>query len=217
MKVSDLPFYLQPWHKLKEKGINYLDEAELLAILLRRGNENGNVLDLSKKILLKYNLNQFLELNLNELKKEIGLIPSYQILALGELFKRYSKLQNKAYNKFIKNAEDVYRIFIDDLKNKKQEFFFILLLDSKNKVIKKELISIGTLNSSIIHPREIFKSAIKESANSIILVHNHPSGDINPSEEDEKVTKLLIQAGNLLGIKVLDHVIIGNEKFKSII
>jgi DNA repair protein RadC len=217
MKLSDMPFYLQPWNKIKEKGPIYLDESELLAIIFNKGNEKGNALELSKKILNNYNLNQFNNLSLNKLKKEIGLIPSYQILALNELFSRYSKIKNNAYNKYIKNAQDVYNIFYNDLKDKKQEFFYILLLDSKNKIIKKELISIGTLNSSIIHPREIFKPAINESANSIILIHNHPSGDVNPSDEDIQITKILIEAGNLLGIKILDHIIIGKESFKSII
>lgn len=217
MKISDMPFYLQPWNKLKEKGPNYLDESELLAIIFNKGNEKGNALDLSNKFLKNYNLNQLNNISLNKLKKEIGLIPSYKILALAELFKHYSKLKNNAYNKYIKNATDVYNIMNLDLKDKKEEYMFVLLLDTKNKLIKKVLVSIGTLNSSIIHPREIFKHALLESANSIILVHNHPSGDINPSEEDRNITKLLVEAGNLLGIKVLDHVIIGKENFKSII
>lgn len=212
MKISNMPFYLQPWHKLKEN--KYLDEKELLAIIFNKGNEKGNALQLAEKVLNNYNLNEFDNLNL---KKEIGLIPSYQIIALNELFKRYSNLKNKAYNKYIKNANDVYNIFKEELKNKKEEHFYILILDSKNKIIKKQLISIGTLNSSIVHPREIFKHAIKECGNSIILIHNHPSGDPNPSNEDKEITKIIIESGNLLGIKVLDHVIIGKENFKSII
>lgn len=215
--MKNLPFYLQPWNKLKEKGSNYLDEAELLAIIFNNGNEKGNALDLSKKILKNYNLNQFHNLSLNELKSEIGLIQSYKILALNELFIRYSKLKDNGFNKSINNAKDVFNIFNNDLKYKKEEHLYVLLLNTKNRLINKKLISIGTLNSSIIHPREIFKFAIKESANSIIIVHNHPSGDCEPSDEDKEITKLLIDAGNLLGIKVLDHIIIGIDNYKSII
>jgi len=105
---------------------------------------------------------------------------------------------------------------MEKLKDLKKEYFIAVFLDSKNKVIKDEVISIGTLNSSLVHPREVFKEAIKNSANSIILVHNHPSGNVEPSDEDHRVNKVLVETGNLVGIKVLDHLIVGGEKFISL-
>jgi DNA repair protein RadC len=113
-------------------------------------------------------------------------------------------------------AQNWRRAFIDNLQNKKKEHFYALLLDSKNQIISEELISVGTLNSSLVHPREVFNPAIKASANSIILVHNHPSGDCEPSFEDKKVSKMLYTAGDLLGIKMLDHIIVGKNAYVSL-
>ena len=115
----------------------------------------------------------------------------------------------------IESAEDVYNYFVDFLKDKKKEHFYALLLDSKNRIIKEELISVGTLNASLIHPREVFKAAIVNSANSIILVHNHPSGDCEASLEDQDFTEKIFQTGELLKIKILDHVIIGKGNYHS--
>ena len=119
------------------------------------------------------------------------------------------------YSKKINSAEDVFNMFHDRLVNEKKEHFIVLMLDIKNQIIKEETISIGTLGNSLIHPREVFKSAIKNSAYSIILVHNHPSGDCNPSKEDVDITERLIEVGKMVDIKVLDHIIIGREEWKS--
>ena len=116
---------------------------------------------------------------------------------------------------WIKSSKDVYDYIYPKLCDKDREYFMVLHLDTKNRVIKDEVVSIGTLNSSIIHPREVFKLAVKESAYAVILVHNHPSGDPEPSAEDKEVTERLIECGNLLGIKVLDHMIIGNNSWHS--
>ena len=139
-----------------------------------------------------------------------------KITAMFEIFKRTNRLYKKGFNKKIGNAEDVFNYFVDELQDKKKEHFYALLLDTKNRIIAEELISIGILDASLIHPREVFKSAIKASSNSIILVHNHPSGDCNPSKEDKEVTKILENAGDLLGINVLDHIIIGKDKYYSL-
>jgi len=125
-------------------------------------------------------------------------------------------LLDKGYKVKIRNAEDVYNYFKDELEVKNKEHFYALFLDTKNKIIGEELISIGTLNSSLIHPREVFNPAIKTSCNSIILVHNHPSGDCKPSKEDVEITKIIDEAGILLCIKVLDHVIVGKDSFTSL-
>ena len=138
------------------------------------------------------------------------------MLAMFEIFRRTNKVFKKGFKVKIKTAEDVFNYFADDLHDKKKEHFYALFLDTKNRIISEELISIGTLDASIIHPREVFNPAIKASSNAIILVHNHPSGDCTPSKEDEIVTKMLYIAGDILGIKILDHIIIGKETYSSI-
>ena len=139
-----------------------------------------------------------------------------KLLSIVELSKRYNKLVKGGYNKKpINSAKDVYDIFVDEMRPYKKEVLKVVLLDTKNVPISIKEVSVGTLNSSLIHPREVFKDAIKESANSIILVHNHPSGNCEPSSEDIEMTKLLVQAGEHLGVKVLDHVIIGKKKYWS--
>jgi len=156
-------------------------------------------------------------LSFHELKDEFkDQVPAMKILAMFEIFRRTSKLLKKGFKVKIKNAEDVYNYFKDELEVKNKEHFYALFLDTKNRIIGEELVSVGTLNASVIHPREVFCSAIKCSANSIILVHNHPSGECEPSIEDEEVTKIINDAGNLLEIYLIDHVIIGKGSFKSL-
>ena len=138
------------------------------------------------------------------------------MLAMFEVFRRTNKVFKRGFKAEINTSKDVYRYYVDHLQDKKKEHFYALLLDSKNRIISEELISIGTLNASLIHPREVFNSAIKASANSIVLIHNHPSGDCEPSNEDKEVTRKLNDASNIIGIKVIDHVIIGKNNFKSV-
>ena len=137
-----------------------------------------------------------------------------KLKAVFELNKRV-KVHRSTFQ--IKCAEDVFEYSSKRILSNDKEYFIVLMLDSKNRLIKDEIVSIGTLNSSIVHPREIFKNAIKESANSVILVHTHPSGDCTPSDEDKQITKLIFEAGDLLNIKVLDHVIIGGERHYSFV
>jgi len=217
MRIKDLPKFNKPSSKLLKQGPSALDTAELLSIIFGVGNKKESALELSNRLLKKYNLHKFEELGFNELLKEcnddIGKV--FRIQALIELSKRYNKLVNNGYKRRISSAKDVYDYFVDSYGKRKKEHFLCLYLDTKNKIIKDEVISIGTLNSSLVHPREVFKTAIKESANSIILVHNHPSGDVSPSLEDEKITENFRKAGELLGIRVLDHVIIGQNQYFS--
>jgi DNA repair protein RadC len=218
MHIKQMPFYTRPWYKMKTKGPSSLDEAELLAVIFGKGNYQDNAINLANLLLKKYNLHNLSEISFNEINSVLKEdVKTLQIMALSEICKRYSILKKKGFTKVIEKAEDVYNIFVDELKDKKKEYFYALLLDTKNKIIKKELISIGTLNSSLVHPREVFKPAIKESANAIILVHNHPSGDVEISSEDLFVTEKLKRVGEEIGIKVLDHIIIGTEKYKSIL
>ena len=194
-----------------KKGASALSEAELFAILLRTGSKDENVIDMSNRLIAEYGLDKLFECSLKELQKIKGIGPAkaMQILTMNEILKRMGQAQNPV-NK-ITCAEDVFKYCSLKLKGVNKEHFMILHLNSKNRILKDEIVSIGTLTSAITHPREIFKSAIKESAYAVILVHNHPSGDPTPSEEDRVLTERFFEAGELLGIKVLDHVIVGGD------
>lgn len=217
MKIKDIPRFNRPASKLYKKGADSLDTAELLAVILGIGGKGESALELSNRLLKEYNLNKFEELGFNELTKACkgDYTKTLKILSLVELSKRYNKLVNKGYKRNISCAKDVYDMFADEFRNYKKEVLNIILLDTKNKIISVKEISVGTLNSSLIHPREVFKEAIKESANSIILVHNHPSGDPTPSKEDIEMTEKIKEAGKIMDISILDHVIIGKDKHWS--
>lgn len=215
MRIKDISKENRPRERLEKNGVHVLSDAELLAIIFKTGNKEENAIVMSDRLITKYGLGKLNELSLKELQeiKGIGPAKSMQIKALFEFNKRHSLA--KRDGEPIKSARDVFEYASQRLITNQQENFMILLLDSKNRIVKDEVISIGTLNASIIHPREVFKSAIRENANSIILVHNHPSGDPEPSAEDEQITEKLFEAGELLNIKVLDHVIVGKDKFWS--
>jgi len=215
MRIKDISKENQPRERFLKNGAMSLSDAELLAVILQKGSKKENVVDMSNRLLSKHGIDKLCDLSLKELQEIDGIGPAkaMQIKALFEFNKRHNL--SKQNGKPIKSAKDVYDYASQKLNSNDKEHFMILHLDSKNRIIKDEVISIGTLNASIIHPREIFKSAIKESANSIILVHNHPSGDSEPSAEDEQVTEKLFEAGELLSIKVLDHVIIGKDNYHS--
>ncbi|MCK4429179.1 MAG: DNA repair protein RadC [Candidatus Aenigmarchaeota archaeon] len=215
MRIKDISKENRPRERFLKYGASALSDAELLAIILQSGSSGENVIDMSNRLISKYGIDKLSGLNLKEFQeiKGIGPAKATQIKALFEFNKRYNL--SKKNSQPIKSAKDVFEYSSQRLLVTDKEQFMILLLDSKNRIIKDETVSIGTLNASIIHPREVFKSAIKESANTIILIHNHPSGDPTPSIEDEKITKILFEAGELLDIKVLDHVIIGDGKYHS--
>ncbi len=213
MKIRDLPLSSQPRERFLKNGAEALSDAELFAIILRTGTQNENVIDMSNKLINKYNLDKLFDCSLAELQKIKGIGPgkAMQILAMAELGKRYSQSKNPI--KKITSAKDIFEHFHQRLKDEKQEHFYILMLNTKNNIIGEQLVSKGTLDASIIEPREVFRSAIKNSASRIILIHNHPSGDPKPSKEDIDVTKKLIESGKMLNIQVLDHIIIGKENF----
>ncbi|MFT4260894.1 MAG: RadC family protein [Candidatus Woesearchaeota archaeon] len=210
MKIKETPTNLRPREKLKRLGSYQLDDRELIAIIISKGTKHNDVLKISNNIIKKYDVETLRNASITELKKIKGLgeVTAIKLKAALELGSR-QKIRDKI---IIKNSKDVFNI-CKDMKFLKKEHFVILMLDTKNQLIKKEVVSIGTLNLAIIHPREIFKEAIKESANSIILVHNHPSGNSEPSDADIDITNKLIKAGELLDIRVLDHVIIGNKYY----
>jgi len=215
MRIKDISLENRPRERMEKQGVSVLSDSELLAVILQKGTKEENVIDMSNRLISKYGVSKLSSCSLKELQeiKGIGKAKASQIIALFEFNKRHSL--SKQNGKPIKSAKDVYDYCHPKLNGADKEHFMILHLDTRNKIIKDEIISVGTLNSSIIHPREVFKSAIKESANSIILIHNHPSGDSKPSREDHEITDKLFSAGELLSIKVLDHVIIGKDNWYS--
>jgi DNA repair protein RadC len=216
MRISEISFENRPRERLILKGVNVLSDAELLAIILQSGNIGENVIDMSNRLIAEYGTDKLNSLSLSELMKikGIGMAKATKIIAAFELSKRVNA--GTIHEKIIKNSSDIANHYIEKMKDYKKEHFIAVLLDSKNKIIKDEVISVGTLDSSLVHPREVFKEAIKNSAASIILVHNHPSGDCTPSSEDEVVSLRLKEAGEAVGIKVLDHLVIGNKEFRRV-
>lgn len=221
MIIKEMPKDSRPRERFLKLGPEALSDAELFAILLRtgtrgkKGQKGENVIDMSNRLINEYGLDKLLECSLVELQKINGIGPAkaMQILTIVELQRRIN--QSKHPIKKITCAKDVFDIFHDRLKDEKQENFIVLMLNSKNNIIAEELITKGILDASIIHPREVFKSAIKNNAHSVVLIHNHPSGDQSPSDEDIKIAKILMNSGKILGIIVIDFIIIGKESYWS--
>ena len=214
--IKDLDMNLRPRERLKKYGVSSLGDDELLAILLRCGTKSISVKDLSIEIVNKFEkINNLENATLEELTSIKGIkeAKAITILAAIELGKRV--LRKEGNNIFINNNRIVYDLLKYDFINSYQESFVVLFLDTKNKLIKKEEIFKGTISSSTIHPREIFKLAVKHSAYSIIVVHNHPSGNSMPSQADVELTDKLMESGKLLGIPIIDHIIIGYNNFYS--
>lgn len=210
MKLED-----RPLQRLVRKGPQALSNVELLAIILWRIN-NSSVFSKVSEIFKKYNLKSLSEAPVAGLKKIIGdEVKACQIVACFELARRLASFKEEL-KPVIEGPEDVYKIVGPELQSLKKECVKVVLLDSRNRLIKVETVSLGSLNENVIHPREVFKPAIENSAASIILVHNHPSGDAEPSEEDLFFTRDTIKAGRTLDIKLKDHLIIGNNNFVSI-
>lgn len=217
--VRDLPLSERPRERLQKHGEEALSAQELLALVLGRGSKNDSVLNVAQRLLSHFgNLNKLASAGLEELAKIKGIGPAKaaQIKAVFELGKRNLSSWDKTEKIKISSAEDVFRMFGQKLKGKKKEHFLALLLDSRNRLLRAAEISVGSLDASIVHPREVFKEAIAESASRLILVHNHPSGDPKPSEADVEITKRLAAAGKILGLEILDHVIIGNKIASSL-
>lgn len=216
MRINDIPWWNRPSNRIKKKGEEKLNPAELLSLIIWSGKKGENAIDMSNKLLKNYSFSKISEMSLTELERKVGKIGAVRIKAMYEIFKLTNWVKRRGFKPTIECAEDAYNYFVDKLKDKKKEHLYALLLDSKNRIIKEELVSIGTLNSSLVHPREVFRDAIKNSANAIILVHNHPDSDPEPSENDIEVTKRLAKSADILNIKILDHVIIGKEGWDKI-
>jgi len=211
--IKDLPRVERPREKLIQYGPSKLSNSELLAILLRSGKKGENVVEMAGKILKRFKADKLPFLTFDELKNYpgIGQAKACEIVACFELGKRL--LKNKKAD-LILSPNDVFAR-LGDLKDRKKEYFCIFYLDSRNQEIKREVISVGSLNANLVHPREVFEPAVKNLAAQVILAHNHPSGNTEPSEEDIILTKRLVEAGKILGIEVLDHVIVARKGFLS--
>lgn len=218
--IKELPEDERPQEKMIRNGAGSLSNAELLAIIIRTGTRDATSVEVGRKIIeyLENDLSYFHQMDVLELKRNpnlsgVGIVKACQIKAAIELGRRVKPKDLPEIK--ITSPQDVVALLMDEMQCLKQECFKIIMLDTKNKVIKVEEISRGTLNTSLVHPREVFVKAIKQHAAAIILAHNHPSGDTEPSAEDKSITRRLVDAGELIGISVLDHIIIGRGTYLS--
>lgn len=218
LTIKELPEDSRPREKMRVNGPSALSNSELLAILLRSGNSEETAVELSYRILTSSGgLKGLASLSMEELSsfKGVGIAKAAQVMAAIELGKRIISAGDGARSR-ITCPEDVVKIVMEDMRHLDREHFRCMSLSTKNNLLAIDTVSIGSLNSSIVHPREVFKNAIIRSAAGVILLHNHPSGDPNPSGEDVSITKRLVEAGETLGINVLDHLIIGDNRYISL-
>jgi len=216
--VRDLPPAERPRERLIQLGAEALSAQEILALILGRGVRGESVMVTAQKLLSKFgSLQGIADSSVEELSEinGIGLAKATQLKAAFDLGRRLETTPREGKAQ-VKSPEDVVDVAGGRLKGKKREHFLTLLLDTRNRLIRVATVSMGSLDSSIVHPREVFKEAISASAASVIFVHNHPSGDAEPSEDDIELTRRLVEAGKVLGIAVLDHVIVGDEVFVSL-
>ena len=217
--IHDLPASERPRERLQKYGAGALSAQEILAVILGRGISGESVMVTAQRLLSQFgSLKGIADASLEELAgvRGIGLAKAAQIRAVFELTSRLEGYQDSEKREVVKTPEDVVAQVSSRLKSKKKEYFLALLLDTRNQLIRIAEVSVGSLDSSIVHPREVFKEAISASAASVIFAHNHPSGDPEASEDDIGLTKRLVEAGEIMGIDVLDHVIIGDRKYLSL-
>jgi len=219
LTIHDLPLSERPRERLKKLGVEALSAQEILALILGRGISGESVMVTAQRLLSQFgNLKGIAGASVEELSqvRGIGLAKAAQIKAAFELANRLDGYSEGGDKPLIRTPDDVANLVKSQLKGKMKEHFLALLLDTRNRVIKTAVISVGSLDTSIVHPREVFKEALADSAASVIFAHNHPSGDPEASEDDIELTKRLTQAGEIMGIDVLDHIIIGNNSYTSL-
>lgn len=221
MKIKDLPEIEKPYEKLESFGASKLSDAELLAVLLKSGTKNKTSIQLAQEILMldkeKKGIGFLMDISLEELQKIKGLgrVKAIQVKAFAEFASRFAR-PSKLIRRVITCPEDVANIVMGELKNETQEIIKTVILNSQNELMRIITNSIGTINSNTIEIREILKEPIKSGAAKIILIHNHPSGDPQPSESDIIFTKRVEDASGIFGIMLLDHIIIGDGVFVSL-
>ena len=211
----------RPYEKCEQYGAENLTDAELLAVLLRTGTKGENSLQLAKRILHPdfaqegiLNIHQWSMEQLLEIKG-IGSVRAIQILCLTELAKRLSKAEAHSGLNF-SAPETIAQYYMEDMRHRKKEAMKLLLLNSKTKLIGESELSLGTVNTTLVSPREVFVEALRRNAVAVILLHNHPSGDPTPSKQDILITRRVTEAGRLIGVELLDHIIIGDNCFISL-
>ncbi|MCE5001882.1 RadC family protein [Staphylococcus pseudoxylosus] len=219
MKIKELANNQKPRERLLNNGPAHLSDGELLAILINTGRKGFSSLDIANELLKSVeSLKQLKALSINDLNKVKG-IGLYKALILKAAFELGERMHSGSLDEKIQitSPQDVANFMMGKMEHLTQEKFIVLFLNSKNVVIKQKTIFIGTLNSSIVHPREIFSEAIKCASNAIVVLHNHPSGDTTPSKEDISATNRLRECGEILGIDLLDHIIIGDHTYMSMV
>lgn len=219
--IKELPSSERPYEKCEKNGPSSLSDAELLATILRTGSKSERVIDVAHNVLNYSKMHRGLiginYLSLHELMsiKGIGKVKAVQIQCIAELTKRMAKATNEEGLKLL-TPQAVANYYMQEMRHLSREQIILVMLDSKSKILKDMIISTGTVNASILAPREIYLNALKYGAVNIILLHNHPSGDPTPSKEDINSTRRMKEAGNLVGIKLIDHIIIGDNRFISL-
>ena len=217
--VHDLPLSERPRERLFKLGSEALSAQEVLALILGRGIKGESVMLTSQKLLSRFgNLKGVANASIEELTRTKGIGPAKaaQIKAALELSRRLEGDAADKPKRALKSPDDVAAEVRSQLKGRKKEHFLVLSLDTRNRLINRKLVSIGSLDTSIVHPREVFKEAVSSCAASVIFVHNHPSGDPEPSKEDIELTKRLAKAGEIMGIDVLDHIIVCDRSYLSL-
>ena len=217
-RIEDLPEDARPFEKYRNQGIAMLSDVELLALILRTGTKNINCMELCRKVLESGDgsLAGLYGKTESELRKiqGIGPVKAVEIICICELAKRIARTR-RSYDEPLDTASKIVKRYMEEMRHLKEEHVLLLLLDIKCRLIKELTISIGTINQSFLRPREVFVQALKHEAVNLVPIHNHPSGDSSPSNEDVITTKRLCESGKILGIKVLDHVIIGDGEYTS--
>ncbi|MFC1915308.1 DNA repair protein RadC [Chloroflexota bacterium] len=217
--IHDLPVSERPRERLQKFGVEALSAQKILALILGRGIAGESVMVTAQRLLSQFgDLKGIADASVEELARVrgIGVAKASQIKAAFELTHRLESYSESGDKPVVKTPEDVAGLVKSRLKGKKKEHSLLLLLDTRNQLIKVAEISVGSLDSSIVHPREVFKEAVSASAAAVIFVHNHPSGDPTASEDDVKLTKRLAEAGEIMGVDVLDHIIIGDKQHLSL-
>lgn len=221
LTVKEMPESERPYEKFEKKGAECLSDAELLAVIIRTGTRNERSIELAQRVLLHSKVHKGLDIlnhiSLKELQavKGIGRVKAIQLLCVAELAKRIA-MQEAADGKLFNSDDIIAGYYMQSMRCLSREQVVLVMLDTRGRLIADKIISIGTINASLVSAREIFCEALRNNAANVVILHNHPSGDPGPSNDDIRLTKRVIEAGNIIGIPLLDHIIIGDNRYLSL-